>query len=156
MSGHGAPAEGQWEIDPGLRVAVVAARWHTEVQEALVANAVARCAEAGIEARVIWVPGTFEIPAVVRRLAERDHDAVIALGTVVRGGTPHFEYVCDSVTHALTLVPLETGVAVGFGILTCDDDAQAYDRSGLPGSRENKGREAAEAALATATILARL
>jgi 6,7-dimethyl-8-ribityllumazine synthase len=143
-------------------VAIVAARWHTEVQEALVANAVARCAEAGIEPRVIWVPGTFEIPAVVRRLAERGsngragYDAVIALGTVVRGGTPHFEYVCDSVTHALTLVPLETGVAVGFGILTCDDDAQAYDRSGLPGSRENKGREAAEAALATATILARL
>ena len=83
-------------------------------------------------------------------------EAVVALGVVIRGGTPHFEYVCDAATAGLARVPLDTGVPVGFGLLTCDDEAQALERAGLAGSREDKGREAAEAAIATALLLRRV
>ena len=155
MSGAGQPSVDSVEIDAGLRVAIVAALWHEEIQESLVANALATCEQFGAETRVQWVPGTFEIPVVAARLATT-HDAVVAFGTVVRGGTPHFEYVCDAVTSGLVRVSLDTGVPVGFGILTCDDYAQAYDRAGFPDSAENKGTEATTAALATATILRRL
>jgi 6,7-dimethyl-8-ribityllumazine synthase len=155
MSGEGTPSAESFDIDAGLEVVIVASRWHADIQEALVANAVAECERHGITAPVHWVPGTFEIPVVVRRLAV-SHDAVIALGTVIRGGTPHFEYVCEAVTSALTRIPLDTGTPVGFGILTCDDLAQALDRAGLPESTEDKGAEAAAAALATATLLRRL
>lgn len=155
MSGAGTPDTEFFDVDPGLSVAIVAARWHMVIQESLVANAEAECRRHGITAEVHWVPGTFEIPVVVRKLAI-SHDAVIAFGTVVRGGTPHFEYVCDSVTSALTTIPLDTGTPVGFGILTCDTFEQARDRAGLPGSAENKGVEAASAALATATLMRRL
>jgi 6,7-dimethyl-8-ribityllumazine synthase len=154
MSGSGAPRE-LGEIDSALRVAIVASRWHQQVQESLVANAVAECQRHGVDPVVVHVPGTFEIPVIAHRLAA-NHDAIVALGTVIRGGTPHFEYVCDSVTSALTRIPLDTGTAVGFGILTCDDDAQALDRAGLPGSSEDKGAEAAQAALVTATLLRQL
>jgi 6,7-dimethyl-8-ribityllumazine synthase len=155
MSGEGTPSTSSFDIDSGLEVVIVAARWHVEVQESLVASAVAECGRHGITAQVHWVPGTFEIPVVARRLAV-SHDAVIALGTVVRGGTPHFEYVCQSVTSALTQIPLDTGTPVGFGILTCDDLEQARDRAGFPESAEDKGAEAAAAALATATLMRRL
>lgn len=155
MSGDGTPGAGDFEIDSGLRVAIVASRWHLEIQQAMVDRAIATCEQYGSSPDLQWVPGTFEIPVVARRLAV-SHDAIIALGTVVRGGTPHFEYVCDSVTSALTRIPLETGTPVGFGILTCDDAEQARDRAGLPGSSEDKGAEAAAAALATATLLRRL
>lgn len=154
MSGEGRSVDG-FEVHAGLRVAVVAATWHEQVQESLLAQAIATCVEAGIEPTVVRVPGAFELPVVAQRLAT-DHDAVVALGTIVRGGTPHFEYVSDAVTAGLTRVALDTGVPIGFGVLTCDDSEQALDRAGLPGSSENKGREAAEAALATASILANL
>lgn len=154
MSGSGAP-QSAGAVDPALRVAIVASQWHQQVQEALVVNALEECRSHGVEPTVVRVPGTFEIPVVAHRLAA-SHDAIIALGTVVRGGTPHFDYVCDSVTSALTRIPLDTGIPIGFGILTCDDDAQALDRCGLPGSSENKGAEAAEAALVTATLLRQL
>lgn len=154
MSGSGAP-QLVGEVDSTLRVAIVASQWHEVVQKSLVANALAQCREHGIEPTVVYVPGTFEIPVVVHRLT-RDHDAVVALGTVIRGGTPHFEYVCTSVTDALTRIPLDTGVPVGFGILTCDNEQQALERAGLPDSIENKGAEAAAAALATATLVRRL
>ena len=155
MSGAGQPELAGVDIDPGLRVAIVAAQWHEEIQAKLVANAVTTCEQHGAEVRVQWVPGTFEVPVVAARLA-LTHDAVVAFGTVIRGGTPHFEYVCDAVTSGLVRVSLDTGVPVGFGILTCDDYAQAHDRAGFPDSAENKGVEAATAALATATILRRL
>jgi 6,7-dimethyl-8-ribityllumazine synthase len=155
MSGAGTPGGEYFDVDGDLAVAIVAARWHLEIQESLVANAEAECLRHGITPEIHWVPGTFEIPVVVRKLAI-SHDAVIALGTVVRGGTPHFEYVCDAVTRGLTTIPLDTGTAVGFGILTADTYQQASDRAGLPGSAENKGVEAASAALATATLLRRL
>lgn len=154
MSGEGRTDTG-FAMRSDLRVAVVAACWHAEVQEAMLASSIATCEELGIEPTVVRVPGAFELPVVAQRLAAT-HDAVVALGTIVRGGTPHFEYVADAVTSGLTRVSLDTGVPVGFGVLTCDDAAQARDRSGLPGSSEDKGREAAEAALAAATILANL
>ena len=155
MSGEGAPGPEALDIEPGLRVTVVAATWHAAVQDALVENAVAACERAGASVSVVRVPGAFELPVVAQAAADGS-DAVVALGTIVRGGTPHFDYVCDAVTAGLTRVALDTGVPVGFGVLTCDTDQQAIDRSGLPGSSENKGAEAAEAAMATATAMRRM
>ncbi len=152
MSGGGAPSL-KAPDGSGLRVAVVAAQWHAEVMGGLLAGAQRALTESGIvDATVLRVPGTFELPVAARRLAA-SHDAVVALGVVVRGGTPHFEYVCQAATVGLTQVSVETGVPVGFGVLTCDTIEQAIDRSGLPGSREDKGREAAEAAVETAVLL---
>ena len=154
MSGEGAP---DLEVDgSGLRVAVVAASWHREVMDGLVGNAERTLVELGVEeSTVVRVPGSFELPVVAARLAA-SYDAVVALGVVIRGGTPHFDYVCQAVTDGLGRVALDSGVPVGFGVLTCDDEQQALDRAGLDGSRENKGREAAEAAVATAVTLRRL
>ena len=154
MTGEGAP---DLEVDgSGLRVAVVAASWHQKVMDSLVHNAERTLAELGVEeTTVVRVPGSFELPVVAARLATT-YDAVVALGVVIRGGTPHFEYVCQAVTEGLGRVALDTGVPVGFGVLTCDDEQQALDRAGLGWSRENKGREAAEAAVATAVTLRRL
>jgi 6,7-dimethyl-8-ribityllumazine synthase len=102
------------------------------------------------------VPGCFELPVAALAAARAGYHAVVALGVVVRGGTPHFEYVCSAATDGLTRVALDTGVPVGFGVLTCDDDEQAFARSGLPGSTEDKGYEAAQAAVATALAINRL
>ncbi|MGL5852853.1 MAG: 6,7-dimethyl-8-ribityllumazine synthase [Phycicoccus sp.] len=152
MSGSGAPsvtADGR-----GLRVAVVAASWHEEVMGGLLAGALRALDDAGIEEPlVVRVPGTVELSVACARLAPTV-DALVALGVVVRGGTPHFDYVCQSATSGLTEVAVRTGVPVGFGVLTCDTDEQARDRAGLPGSREDKGHEAATAAVATAVTLA--
>jgi 6,7-dimethyl-8-ribityllumazine synthase len=101
---------------------------------------------------VVRVAGAVEIPVVAQELA-RQHDAVIALGAVIRGGTPHFDYVCQSVTHGLTEVALRQSTPVGNGVLTCDTLEQARDRAGLPGSAEDKGAEAAMAALDAAAAL---
>lgn len=151
MSGAGAPpAE---PIDGhGLRVAVVAARWHRQVMDGLVAGARRAAEAAGAELTLIRVPGSFELP-VVADAAARQYDAVVALGVVIRGGTPHFDYVCAAATDGLGRVALDHGVPVGFGLLTCDDERQALDRAGLPGSTEDKGYEAASAALETAITL---
>jgi len=150
MSGRGAP---ELAVDGrGLRVAVVAASWHERVMGGLLAGAERALAAAGAEAVVIRVPGTFELPVVAANVAPTV-DAVVALGVVIRGGTPHFDYVCQAATVGLTEVAVRTGVPVGFGVLTCDDEAQALDRAGLPGSSEDKGAEAAQAAVATALVL---
>jgi 6,7-dimethyl-8-ribityllumazine synthase len=109
--------------------------------------------EAGAEHETVVVPGAFELPIVCKAAAEAGADAVVALGVVIRGGTPHFEYVCDAATAGILRAGLDTGVPIGFGLLTCDDEAQALDRAGLPGSNEDKGREAAHAALSTALVL---
>ena len=101
---------------------------------------------------VVRVPGSFELPVACAALA--DHfDALVALGVVIRGGTPHFDYVCDAATRGITDVAVRTRTPIGFGVLTCDDDAQALDRAGLEGSHEDKGHEAAQAAVATFTTL---
>ncbi|RMI05114.1 6,7-dimethyl-8-ribityllumazine synthase [Cellulomonas triticagri] len=153
MSGSGAPSittDGS-----GLRVVVVAASWHTTVMDGLLAGARRVLDAAGVtDVREVRVPGTFELP-VAAAVAARSGavDAVVALGVVIRGGTPHFEYVCQAATSGLTDVAVTTGVPVGFGVLTCDDEAQALDRAGLPGSHEDKGAEAAEAAVATVVAL---
>jgi 6,7-dimethyl-8-ribityllumazine synthase len=155
MSGVGSPTVA---VDgTGLRVAVVAARWHAQVMDGLLAGADRALADAGVvDVLRVRVPGTFELPVAVGRLAAAGFDAVVALGVVVRGGTPHFEYVCQAATVGLTEVAVRTGVPVGFGVLTCDDEAQAIDRAGLAGSREDKGHEAATAAVATAATLSAL
>ena len=155
MSGHGAPT--QQPVDcHDLRVAVVAASWHTQVMDGLLAGAVRACAEHSVEATVVRVPGTFELPVVASALAAQGHDAVVALGVVIRGGTPHFEYVCSAATDGLNRVALDHQVAVGFGVLTCDTEEQALDRAGLEGSSESKGYEATAAALVTARTLRQL
>ena len=156
MSGKGAP-----EHEPvdcrDLRVAVVAASWHEQVMAGLVAGAQRALAEHHVENSVlVRVPGSFELPVVAGALAAQGFDAVVALGVVIRGGTPHFEYVCRAATDGLGRVALDSGIAVGFGVLTCDDEQQALDRSGLEGSREDKGYEATAAALLTAATLRRI
>lgn len=152
MAGHGAP-----DIEPvdchDLRVAVVAASWHTEVMDGLIAGAQRAFTDHKLEAPVVVrVPGTFELPVTAAVLAP-SYDAVIALGVVIRGGTPHFDYVCNAATDGLTRVSLDHQTPIGFGVLTCDDEQQALDRAGLEGSREDKGYESASAALQTAATL---
>ena len=156
MSGEGAP-----KIEPvdchDLRVAVVAASWHQQVMDGLVAGARRAFHDHRVEAPgVARVPGSFELPVVAAALAEKGYEAVVALGVVIRGGTPHFDYVCSAATDGLARVALDHGVAVGFGLLTCDTEEQALDRAGLAGSSEDKGYEAAAAALLTATTLRRV
>ena len=152
MSGDGRPA---LEIPDaaGLRLAVAATRWHGEIVDVLVERALAVAGKAGVEAPVVVrVPGTVELPVVCQELA-RTHDAVVALGVVIRGGTPHFEYVCDAVTAGLTRVALDERTPVGNGVLTCNTHEQAVQRAGGPGATEDKGAEATVAALATAVAL---
>jgi len=156
MSGQGAPRSGDRD-GSALRVGIVAASWHPEVTDALVAGArVALDAARVGETTTVRVPGSFELPVTALALARGGCDAVVALGVVVRGATPHFEYVCRAATDGLARVALDTGVPVGFGLLTCDDEQQARDRAGLPGSSQDKGAEAARAAVDTALVLRRL
>jgi 6,7-dimethyl-8-ribityllumazine synthase len=152
MSGSGAPSATDLRAE-GLNVAVVASSWHQVVMDGLIAGAVEACTRAGAQHTLTRVPGTFELPLAAQTAARAGFDAVVALGVVIRGGTPHFEYVCQAATDGLVRVALDTGVPVGFGVLTCDDEAQALERAGLPGSHEDKGREATEAALAMALTL---
>jgi 6,7-dimethyl-8-ribityllumazine synthase len=136
----------------GLTVAVVATRWHEQITTALVDSAVQAAGECGLSPDVVRVAGAVELPLVAQELA-KTHDAVVALGVVVRGGTPHFEYVCDAVTYGLTRVALDTGTPVGNGVLTVETEQQALDRAGLRGSAEDKGRDATLAALDSARTL---
>ncbi|NYG56040.1 6,7-dimethyl-8-ribityllumazine synthase [Nocardioides perillae] len=153
MSGAGAPQADTFDAGD-LRVAVVASSWHTVVMDGLLAGAERALDEHRVTERtVVRVPGAFELPVVAGALAAQGYDAVVALGVVVRGGTPHFDYVCSAATEGLTRVALDHGVPVGFGLLTCDDEQQALDRAGLEGSSEDKGHEAVAAALATARVL---
>jgi 6,7-dimethyl-8-ribityllumazine synthase len=155
VSGEGRPGGDTAPVvdAAGLSVAVAATRWHAEITDALTARAVAAARACGItDPLVLRVAGAVELPVVAAELARR-HDAVVCLGAVIRGGTPHFEYVCDAVTAGLTRAALDAGTPVGNGVLTCDNLEQARDRCGLPGSREDKGWEAAVAALDTALIL---
>ncbi|MCV2491489.1 6,7-dimethyl-8-ribityllumazine synthase [Geodermatophilus sp. YIM 151500] len=152
MSGKGAP-EARPVDASGLGLGIVATTWHAEITDALLARAVEAARASGVaEPTVVRVPGAVELPVVAQALTER-HDAVVALGVVIRGGTPHFEYVCDAVTAGLTRVALDAGTPVGNGVLTCDTEEQARDRAGLPGSAEDKGWEATVAALSTALVL---
>jgi len=153
VSCAGAPQEQPIDCHD-LRVAVVAARWHEQVMDGLLAGARRALDAYQVQApSIVRVPGSFELPVVAKALADQGHDAVVALGVVIRGGTPHFEYVCAAATDGLSRVAVDTGTAVGFGLLTCDTEEQALDRAGLDGSHEDKGYEATSAALVTAMTL---
>jgi len=155
VSGTGAPA---LHVDAkGARVAVIASSWHTVVMDGLVAGAQRALDAAGVtDVTLVRAPGSFELPILAKAYASAGVDVVVALGVIIRGGTPHFEYVSAAATDGLARVALDTGVPVGFGLLTCDTEQQALDRAGLPGSPEDKGREAVEAALTTWDVLRRL
>ena len=156
MSGAGSPEQKPVDCHD-LRVAVVAARWHEPVMDGLIAGAQrALDAYQVEEPAVVRVPGSFELPVVAKALADRGYEAVVALGVVIRGGTPHFEYVCSAATDGLSRIAVDTGAAVGFGLLTCDTEEQALDRAGLEGSSEDKGYEATSAALVTALTLRKI
>lgn len=138
----------------GATVTIVAASWHDTVMTGLVEGAKRALSEAGANVRVLRVPGSFELPLGAVYALDQGADAVVALGVVIRGGTPHFDYVCDAATTGLTKVMVERGRPVGFGVLTCDNEQQALDRAGLDGSVEDKGFEAAVAALQMLVVAA--
>ncbi|MFT4281445.1 6,7-dimethyl-8-ribityllumazine synthase [Microbacterium sp.] len=155
MSGHGAPTTERVDAT-GLRVIVVAGTWHDTITDGLIAGAERVLEASGASWRLVRVPGSFELPVASKVALEAGADAVVALGVIIRGGTPHFEYVSSAATDGLTRVALETGKPVGFGVLTLDDEQQGLDRAGLAGSKEDKGAEAADAALRTAVLLREL
>ena len=151
MSGAGSPT---LSVDgTGLTVAIVAGQWHTVISDGLKAGARRVLEASGATIVEYAVPGSFELPVVSKAALDAGADAVVALGVIIRGGTPHFEYVSSAATDGLTRVALDTGKPVGFGVLTLENEQQGIDRAGLPGSIEDKGAEAAEAALATARVL---
>jgi len=139
----------------GLRVAIVVARYHDDITTRLMTGARARLAERGIgeeDIEVAWAPGAFELPLIALGFASReDIDAVICLGCVIRGDTDHYQWVCQGVTHGIQQVSLETGIPIGFGVLTCDTIEQADARAG--GAEGCKGTEAADAVLDTIAAL---
>ncbi|APT84819.1 6,7-dimethyl-8-ribityllumazine synthase [Corynebacterium aquilae] len=154
MSGAGLPAVETVDAQ-GLTVGIVTALWNADICDRLHQHAIdaaQQCGASVIETRVV---GALELSVVAQKLATHC-DAVVANGCVIKGGTPHFDYVCDSVTQALTRIALDTGVPVGNGVLTCNTHEQAVARSGAPGAAEDKGREATLAALHTAVTLRQL
>jgi 6,7-dimethyl-8-ribityllumazine synthase len=154
VSGHGAPELASVEGAAHLRVAVIASQWHPVVMDGLLDGARRALRESKVtDVTELRVPGTFELPVAASRLAQAGFDAIVTLGVVIRGDTPHFEYVCQAASTGLTLVAQRTGVPVGFGVLTCDDEKQALARAGLSDSTEDKGYDATVAALATAVTL---
>lgn len=155
MSGAGA-ADRDHVDGSGIRVAIVAGQWHDEIAGGLLAGAQREVERLGATADVIPVPGSFELPVVAKAALEAGFDAAVALGVIIRGGTPHFEYVSDAATSGLTRVAIDAGKPVGFGVLTLDDEQQGLDRAGLPGSKEDKGAEAVHAAVSTVVTLRRL
>jgi 6,7-dimethyl-8-ribityllumazine synthase len=156
MSGAGAPTHDLDLDGTGLNITIVAGTWHEEITNGLLAGAHRALAAANVTVTELRVAGSFELPVVSKAALEAGADAVVALGVIIRGGTPHFEYVSDAATSGLTQVSILTGKPVGFGVLTLDDEQQGLDRAGLPGSKEDKGEEAALAAVATALTLRRL
>lgn len=151
MSGHGSPTI---SVDgTGLNVVVVAGQWHDVITNGMIDSAKRTIEASGASFSLVRVPGSFELPVVCKAVLDHGADAVVALGVIIRGGTPHFEFVSDAATSGLTQVALQTGKPVGFGVLTLDDEQQGLDRAGLPNSKEDKGAEAALAALETAVTL---
>jgi len=152
MSGAGRP-ELEAVDATDLTLAIAGTRWHAEITDALVDRATAAAKACGVEELlVVRVAGAVELPVIAQELARR-YDAVVCAGAVIRGGTPHFEYVCDALTAGLTRVALDSGTPVGNGVLTCNTVSEARDRCGLPDSSEDKGWEAAVAALDAALLL---
>jgi len=153
MSGAGAP---KLQIDAsGLQIAIVVTSWHTQITDGLLAGAERALQAAGNSEYEIWrVPGAFELPLGAQYAIDAGADAVIALGVVIQGDTPHFDYVCSAATDGLNRVQLDSGIPIGFGLLTVNTEQQALDRAGLEGSKEDKGAEAVEAAVLMARLRA--
>lgn len=152
MSGTGVPELPALDA-AGVRLAIVASTWHARICDALLAGACRVAHAAGVgNPTVVRVLGAIEIPVIAQEVA-RNHDAVVALGVVIRGATPHFDYVCDAVTQGLTRVSLDASTPVANGVLTVDNEHQALERAGLPTSSEDKGAQAAAAALSSALAL---
>ncbi len=154
MSGEGSPTitvDGR-----GLNVVIIAGQWHDVITNGMIAGAQRTLEESGATHSLIRVSGSFELPVVAQAALQNGADAVVALGVIIRGGTPHFEYISSATTEGLLRVTLDTGKPVGFGVLTLDDEQQGLDRAGLPGSKEDKGAEAAIAALSSAVLLRQL
>lgn len=156
MSGKGAPQAIDRIDGAELDVVVVAGTWHDTITDGLIAGAERALEASGASWRLVRVPGSFELPVVAKAALDAGADAAVALGVIIRGGTPHFDFVSNAATDGLTRVALDTGKPVGFGVLTLDDEAQGIDRAGLEGSKEDKGYEAADAALRTALVLREL
>ncbi|KHK99515.1 6,7-dimethyl-8-ribityllumazine synthase [Microbacterium mangrovi] len=156
MSGKGAPTPATDIDGRGLRVVVVAASWHEVIMDGLVAGSARVLDAAGADWSLVRVPGSFELAVAAQAAFAGGADAVVALGVIIRGGTPHFEYVSAAATDGLTRVSLDAGKPVGFGLLTLDNEQQGLNRAGLPDSDEDKGAEAADAALRTALVVAQL
>lgn len=155
MSGAGIPDVPEMDASD-VRLAIVASTWHATICNALLDGARRVADDCGLaNPTVVRVHGAIEIPVVAQELT-RNHDAVVALGVVIRGATPHFDYVCDAVTQGLTRVSLDAATPVANGVLTTDNEEQAIDRAGLPGSAEDKGAQATAAALSTALTLRHL
>ncbi len=141
----------------GLKVAIVVSRFNSFITDRLVDGAIDGLRRHGVEVKdisLVKVPGSFELPLAVRRVAGGKVDAVIALGALIRGGTPHFDYLSAEVTKGIAQVSLETGVPVAFGVLTTDTVEQAIERAGTKAG--NKGFEAALSAIEMAKLLKRL
>lgn len=153
MSTAGAPVQRPFDCHE-LRVAIVASTWHEQVMEGLIDGAQRACRDHQVEApQLVRAPGAFELPVLAQAVASQGFDAIIALGVVIRGDTPHFDFVCHAATDGLSRVALDHQTALGFGLLTCDTEEQALDRAGFLQSREDKGYEATAAALTTAATL---
>lgn len=142
------------EIDAaGLQIAILVTAWHKNITDGLLAGAERALKAAGNDTYEIWnVPGAFELPLAAAYAIDQGADVVIALGCVIEGDTPHFEYVCRAATDGLTRVQLDTGIPIGFGLLTVNNEKQALDRAGLEKSKEDKGAEAVEAAITMARL----
>jgi len=151
MSGSGAP---QLEVSgEGLKVFVIASSWHTTIMDGLIAGARKELVRAGATDVTVWrVPGAFELPLAAELAIDKGAQVVIALGVVIRGETPHFDYVCDAATQGLTQVQITRKVPIGFGLLTVNTEQEALNRAGLANSREDKGAEAVQAALTMARL----
>ena len=155
MSGAGIPDVPEMDASD-VRLAIVTSTWHPQICEALMDGALRVAEQSGVAApTVVRVHGAIEIPVVAQELT-RNHDAVVALGVVIRGETPHFDYVCDAVTQGLTRVSLDSATPVANGVLTTENEPQDLDRAGLPDSAEDKGAQACAAALSTALTLRQL
>lgn len=151
MSGSGAP---QLEVSgEGLKVFVIASSWHTTIMDGLIAGARKELVRSGATDVTVWrVPGAFELPLAAELAIDKGAQVVIALGVVIRGETPHFDYVCDAATQGLTQVQINRKVPIGFGLLTVNTEQEALNRAGLAISKEDKGAEAVQAALTMARL----
>ena len=152
MSGSGAPS---LEVSAvGKKVVIVATLWHPEIMTGLITGAQKELELTGAQdVQLARIPGAFELPLAAKWAFDQGADIVIALGVVVQGGTPHFEYICTSATEGLTRVQLDSNKPIGFCLLTVNNEQEALDRAGLVGSKEDKGKEAVQAALTMSALL---